>query len=712
MTTATNSCKHHSRARAVFRQRELAVIAVTAALMVSVTTGTAASALSDSGSPTIRYAITQRACTDAPTPGDATCFADARIPVSEGTPGAEPFTIGGYSTGPKGGYTPADLLTAYGLTSLPANAGSGQTVAVVDAFNDPHALADLNHFDENYGLPDETSSSFKILNQTGATSPLPANDSSGWSVEESLDVDAVRGICHNCTILLVETNDNENDNLAAGVHAAVTKGATEVSNSYGGEEGTTPLSTTTKNNDIAQYNYPGVVITASTGDDGWYDWGNYNEGTSSNNSPELPAGLPDVVAVGGTSLVLNSDGTRNAEAVWNENGPADSQGIRYHAEIGASGGGCSLNFTAQAWQSHIAGFSNTGCGTSRLGADVSALADPYTGYDIYDSFNYGSGAPNGWATYGGTSLASPLVAAMWALAGGAQGVDYPSLTLYGHENSASSPFYDVVEGFTTTKLTGGAGLLATGGNDWCGGAIATTCASTTNSEKGTGNPNGLGRGTLSCVFNSSGTAQAADTQCTAATGFDGTSGVGTPNGLAGFAPMTPTASFTAASGVTPGVAASFNGSATDPFPGGTISSYTWSWGDGSGDTVGASSSHTFASPGIYQVTLAATDSYGQSTSVTHDVTVGMARPAITSISPVSGPDVGGTTVTISGSGFTGATKVTFGSAGRATGVSFLSDTKITAVAPTTPTPGLSVHLTVTTPAGTSTKTSADIYHYN
>jgi hypothetical protein len=296
---------------------------------------------------------------------------------------------------------------------------------------------------------------------------------------------------------------------------------------------------------------------------------------------------------------------------------------------------------------------------------------------------------------------------MWALAGGAHGVQSPALTLYGQANQATSPFYDVAEGYKTTT-----GVLPHGGNDWCDGDNAITCATNTSAAKGTANPNGLGKGLLSCMFSASGVAQADTTQCTATTGFDGPSGVGTPNGLGGFAPLTPTPTFNPPTGVKQGVAANFSGSATDPFPGGTISSYSWGWGDGTGANSGATPNHTYAADGTYTVTLTATDGYGQVGTISHTVSVSTPPPpgpAVSSVGPTSGPTDGGNTVVITGAGFTGATKVWFSGNTQATSFTINSDTKITATAPAHAA-GV-VNVFVTTPAGITPAVTADHYTY-
>jgi hypothetical protein len=254
----------------------------------------------------------------APRPNHAACFALRKVVVRKGTPGAvamsRPDTV--YATGPAGGFTPSDLATAYGVN--PALA-TKQKVAIVDAYDDPDALSNLNTFDAHYGLPAETSTTFKKVAQNGSTTyPSP---NGGWAGEESLDLDAVRGICNKCDITLVEANSSSFADLAAAENEAVKLGNTVITNSYGGAEtGAIPTSVS------SAYNHAKVVITASTADNGMYDWDNINQGGSSSNAPAVPSSLNTVVAVGGTTLYLNDDGTRSGETVWNENGPSDTDG--------------------------------------------------------------------------------------------------------------------------------------------------------------------------------------------------------------------------------------------------------------------------------------------------------------------------------------------------------------------------------------------------
>jgi subtilase family serine protease len=575
----------------------------------------------------VRYAKVRPAC-PAPRPGNATCFAFVRVPMSSAAaaePGVQPYAVndGASESGPSEGLTPAQLASAYGYE--PTSGGSGQTVAIVDAYNDPAIEEDLATFDAEYGIPACTKGNgcFTKVSQTGSATSLPAADETGWSLEIALDVETVHSTCPNCKILLVEAENSAFTNLAAAVNEAVALGATEVSNSYGGPE--TELGARV----AAAYNHPGVVISAASGDEGYYDWTELNEeraykelsgelgeelneGISTPGVPNLPATFPSVVAVGGTTLNLTGEGTRESETVWNGDGPEDEDGGQ---DQGATGGGCSTLFAAEPWQQQAPGYAATNCAGKRLSADVSAVANPLTGFAVYDSYDCGfyceiQGYGDGWSTIGGTSLSTPFISALYALAGGSDGVSYPSLTLYGHLGDPSSA-YDVTEG----------------GNGFC-------------------DQNGF-----ACGANTSFAADVdceGTTACNAVPGFDGPSGVGTPNGLGLFKPRLPTASFTLPSSPQAGLAASFNGGASsDPYPGGAVSSYSWSWGDGTADSAGVAPTHTYAAPGEYTVSLAVTDSYGvASTAVTQSVKVSAQEVAVQEVSafhasiPPPAPDAG------------------------------------------------------------------------
>lgn len=508
---------------------------------------------------------------------------------------ARPTAVSSVASGPAGGYSPGQLAAAYGVNPT---AATTQTVAIVDAFQDPSVTADLDAFDAQYGLPAETSTSFKTVSQSGGSVSGITTDV-GWAGEITLDVEAVRGLCHACKILLVEANSASNSDLGAAVDEAVALGAKIVSNSYGSPE-------IPSDPQAADYNHQGVAILASTGDDGWYDWDGFNLGGASDNAPLVPASYNTVVGVGGTTLDLNPNGSRASETVWNDNGPFDAEGFAfantYGITGGAAGSGCSSIYTAQPWQQDVSGYATLGCGaTFRNGVDIAADADYFTGFDTYETTSWCSGTDGngnscpasdpGWQTIGGTSLASPLVAAMWGLAGGPAGVNYPAMTLYGHLHTAPAQLYDVT----------------VGGTGACDNTDPAPCAN----FFGTSNPNTLGAGLLDCTWGAGGTAVLANKyQCNAEPGYDGVSGVGTPIGVTPFHPISPSAVIQSPGTVTAGVAHNFSASgSTAPFPGDSITQYRWNWGDGTtpATTASPTASHTYASAGPKTVTLTVTD---------------------------------------------------------------------------------------------------------
>jgi subtilase family serine protease len=569
-----------------------AAVAVLAAAVPATAGATQSGTALAAAKSTTYYAVGKRACKTPKKAGRATCYADVRVRVKAGTKGARAFKLAAGATaagtiGPAGGLTPSDLATAYGLTTT---GGSGQTVAIVDAYNDPNINADLQTFDAQYGLAacSTTNGCLRVVNETGGTT-LPANDTTGWSVEETLDVQTVHSACQGCKIILVEATSPSNADLGTAENTAATSlKATEVSNSFGEPEGGTDSTFQ------AAFNHPGVVITASTGDDGYYSF----DQLAVVNQPNIPASYNTVVAVGGTSLYLGQSGARQSETVWNDNGPQDyyQQNLNAGVGLGASGGGCSTLFSADGWQTSLSTWASTGCGSSRLDADVSAVGDYLTGFDIYDSYFCGVApcppSPT-WLTVGGTSLSSPLIAAVYGLAGGAHGVAYPALTLYGHLGKA----YDVT----------------TGGNGWCDGEGAAQC----------GDPNTIGFGIVDCDYTSGGVVAPGDSACDAASGYDGPTGVGTPSGLTPFTKTGPTATIGGPKTVTHGTSNTWTATTTDPFPGGKVTSYKWAWGDGTTTTTTTgSATHTYTTGGVTRtITLTVTDNYGQTGTATYKVTV-------------------------------------------------------------------------------------------
>jgi hypothetical protein len=351
---------------------------------------------------------TNAGCNAPPAKDFVRCFAIVRTPASHEIAAAA-------STGgpPAGALGPADIQSAY---DLPAT-GSGQTVAVVDAYGDSQAESDLAAFRSNYGLPPCTTANgcFRKVDQTGGTN-YPADDA-GWGLETSLDLDAVSSACPACNILLVEANTANISDLAAAENEAVALGAKYISNSYGTSEDPSLLSFD------AAYNHTGVAITVSTGDTG--------------NVVSWPSSNPNVTAVGGTTLAKDSSVPRG----WDET--AWSSG----------GSGCSTIEPQPGYQSGV----TTDC-AMRATADISADANPASGLATYDTLGYG-----GWLQVGGTSLASPLTAAMFALAGtpvaGTYPVDYPY-----HDPTQGGDLYDVTSG-----SNGSCGnLLCNAGPGWDG----------------------------------------------------------------------------------------------------------------------------------------------------------------------------------------------------------------------------------------------------
>jgi hypothetical protein len=316
-----------------------------------------------------------------------------------------------------GHLTPQLLHEAYALPTETVPAAT-QTIALIDAFDDPSAEADLAVFDQQFGLPACTSANgcFRKVNEQGQASPLPALEGE-WTGEISIDVQMAHAICESCHILLVEADSEEFSDLGASVNTAVNAGATVVSNSYGAPEEADDASL-----GASDYDHPGVVITAATGDCGYLNKACKGDGQAAN----FPADSADVVAVGGTSLT--ESGNLWSSTAWKD-----------------GGSGCSSVFSAAPWQSGLSEFAATGCASGRGVADVAAIGDPNTGVDVYNSTPEGNGDPTGWGVWGGTSVTAPIIAGEYALAGGAQEGEEAASSLYGYIGDAAA-LYDVTSG--------------------------------------------------------------------------------------------------------------------------------------------------------------------------------------------------------------------------------------------------------------------------
>ncbi|HEY2253028.1 MAG TPA: S53 family peptidase, partial [Planctomycetaceae bacterium] len=321
------------------------------------------------------------------------------------------------STQPPPGYTPAQIKQAYGFNQISFNGtaadGSGTTIAIVDAYDDPNIASDLHQFDLAFGLPDPT---FIKVNQNGSTSSLPAANA-GWITEIALDVEWAHAIAPGAKILLVEAKSNSDSDLYTAVNTARNYAGVDVvsmswgGNEYSGERGDDSYFTTP-----AGHN--GVTFLASSGDSG---------------APiSSPGSSPNVVSVGGTTLSLGSNGAWTSESGWS-----------------GSGGGISKYEAQPSYQKGIV----TQTTTLRANPDVAYDSDPNTGFGVYDSYNNGTSRP--WGQWGGTSDAAPQWAALIAIAdqgralAGKSSLDGATQTLPLLYGMSANDFHDITSGTST-----------------------------------------------------------------------------------------------------------------------------------------------------------------------------------------------------------------------------------------------------------------------
>ena len=304
------------------------------------------------------------------------------------------------------GLSPSTIKSVYSFPTS-STAGTGTTIAIVDAYNDPNIESDLAAFSTQFGLPSCTTANgcFTKVNQTGGTN-YPRTDA-GWALEIALDVEWAHAVAPGAKILLVEAKSSSFTNLMAAEDYASTH-AQYVSNSWGGSEFSGESSYD------SHFTRPGVSFFASAGDSG---------------SPAIyPSASPNVVSVGGTTLNLNS-----------------------------SGGGCSAYETADPAQSSFSQYAQLNCAGKRGTPDVSLDADPASGVSVYDSTTYNG--KSGWFTVGGTSASSPMWAARSADAGSVVNSSY----IYG----SSLNYRDITSGNNGSPCLVGADLV-TGRGSWVG----------------------------------------------------------------------------------------------------------------------------------------------------------------------------------------------------------------------------------------------------
>ncbi len=295
-------------------------------------------------------------------PGEAQCDSQVSDTPSAGSTIVDPSTLPGLH--------PSDLRSAYKFS---LTGGGNQVVGIVDAYDDPNAEADMSTYRSEFGLPPCTSVSgcFTKIGTKKNGSQLPTANTS-WASEIALDLEMVSAVCPSCKILLVEAQSDQLTDLATGVDIAALGGATVLSNSYYVPESQVRASDVAKA--IPHYVHPGIPITVSSGDKAY--------GTT------FPASLPNVIAVGGTTLVPNTSARGWYETAWH-----------------GSSAGCSTYNPKPTWQTDPA------CAMRTI-VDVAVVADPDTGVTVFDTY----GGP-GWYIEGGTSVGAPIIAAMTALAG-------------------------------------------------------------------------------------------------------------------------------------------------------------------------------------------------------------------------------------------------------------------------------------------------------
>jgi subtilase family serine protease len=524
------------------------------------------------------------------------------------------------------GLSPSTIDSVYGF-STSTKSGAGKTIAIVDAYDDPNAAGDLNAFSQQWGLPQCNTSNpcFSKVNQAGATT-YPAGNSS-WDLEMSLDIEWAHALAPDATILLVEANSNSFADLTAaekyaGAHADY------VSNSWGGSEFS---GETAYDSAFTAPSGRKVSYFAATGDTG--------------GAVEYPSTSPNVVAVGGTSLLFSTSGTFSAENTWS-----------------SGGGGCSTVEAAPSIQSSFSQYAQAGCNGRRSTPDVALDADPGSGVAVYDSTPY-SGS-SGWWTVGGTSASTP----MWAAESAVLGSTVNVATVY----STTIPFRDVISGSNGHSALIGYDL-ATGRGSWAytpgpstslsaalaSGNVALTWTApsgapptsysvyrSTTSGTETVLASGIKTASFTTTPPPSGTTYYYKVQAVDAAGagpFSNEASISSssPPPTTTMVPRTtttttvpkttttttvprttttttvahpPTASFTKGCSQ-----ASCTFTSTSKDTGGTITTYAWSGGNGISGTA-STISHTFTTGGTFSVQLTVTDSRQLTATVTNQVT--------------------------------------------------------------------------------------------
>ena len=359
------------------------------------------------------------------------------------------------------GDTPAQIAAAYGLNAITFTSGgrtvtgngSGETIALIEMYHDPNLSSDLSTFDQQYNLP---TPQLTVVDQAGSQTD------DGWALEESMDVEWAHALAPGANLLVVEaapgmTNSQALQNLMTAVNtASSTPGVVAISMSWGFSE--FPTETSYDSN----FTTPGITYIAASGDSRGVDY---------------PAASPNVLAVGGTSLTIDSSGNYQSETAWND-----------------SGGGYSRYEPEPSYQESV---QTTG---QRSTPDVAFDADPNTGVEVYETpptgQGWGQSTPQGsWEVVGGTSLGAPAWAAIIAIvdqgralagAGSLTGATQTLPALYG----LSSTDFHSVSSPPTRSGGGNGGGFPWGGFGGSGSGGTPTTGATANTYTGLGSPNG------------------------------------------------------------------------------------------------------------------------------------------------------------------------------------------------------------------------------
>ncbi len=331
--------------------------------------------------------------------------------------------------------TPQQIQGAYGIDKIALSGGikgngAGQTIAIVDAYNDPNITSDLTAFDNQFGLA--APPSFKVDN-LGATTT-----DAGWALETALDVEWAHAIAPGANIVLVEASGASMSSLYNAVTTASSlAGVSVVSMSWGTNE----YYGEWNNNSVfvTPAGHSNVTFIAASGDQGAWS------------GPSYPAVSQNVLAVGGSTLTVGSGNTYGSETGWS----------------GSTGGfsgldnGFQYGLSIPSYQVSTLTASGLNYGL-RTTPDVSFNADPNSGVAVYDSVNYSG--QSGWFTVGGTSAAAPAWAGLVAITD--QGLAQASKgTLTNNQlqtqlySLPSAAFHDITTGFNGYSATPGYDLV-------------------------------------------------------------------------------------------------------------------------------------------------------------------------------------------------------------------------------------------------------------